>query len=39
MTKLAIFSDDGCDVFVDGVKVWSAKDQPQALAHFEGIST
>ena len=31
MTKLAIFSDDGCDVLVDGVKVWSAKDAPQAL--------
>ncbi len=31
MTKLAIFSDDGCDVFVDGTKVWSAKDTPQAL--------
>ncbi len=29
--KLAIFSDDGCDVLVDGVKVWSAKDAPQAL--------
>jgi hypothetical protein len=29
--KLAIFSDDGCDVLVDGVKVWSTKDQPQAL--------
>jgi len=31
MTKLAIFSDDGCDVTVDGVKVWSARDKPQAL--------
>ncbi len=31
MTKLAIFSDDGCDVLVDGTKVWSAKDQGQAL--------
>ncbi len=31
MNKLAIFSDDGCDVLVDGVKVWSAKDQGQAL--------
>ena len=31
MTKLAIFSDDGCDVTVDGAKVWSARDQGQAL--------
>jgi len=30
MTKLAIFSDDGCDVTMDGVKVWSARDKPQA---------
>ncbi len=31
MTKLAIFSDDGCDVYVDGTLVWSAKDKGQAL--------
>ena len=31
MTKLAIFSDDGSDVFVDGVLVWSSKDKGQAL--------
>ncbi len=31
MTKLAIFSDDGCDVYVDGTLVWSARDKPQAL--------
>jgi len=31
MNKLAIFSDDGCDVLVDGVKVWNTKDQGQAL--------
>ena len=30
MTKLAIFSDDGCDVYVDGTLVWSAKDKGQA---------
>ncbi len=31
MNKLAIFSDDGCDVYVDGAKVWSNRDTPQAL--------
>ncbi len=31
MNKLAILSDDGCDVLVDGVKVWNTKDQGQAL--------
>ena len=31
MTKLAIFSDDGCDVYIDGMLVWSARDKPQAL--------
>ena len=31
MTKLAIFSDDGCDVYVDGTLVWSARDKGQAL--------
>lgn len=30
-TELAIFSDDGSDVTIDGNKVWSAKDQGQAL--------
>ena len=30
-TKLAIFSDDGCDVTIDGSKVWSAQNQGQAL--------
>ena len=31
MTKLAIHSDDGSDVYVNGVKVWSSLDQGQAL--------
>ena len=31
MTRLAIFSDDGSDVYVDGALVWSSKDKPQAL--------
>ncbi len=31
MTRLAIFSDDGADVYVDGTLVWSSKDKPQAL--------
>lgn len=31
MTKLAIFSDDGADVTVDGTLVWSSKDKGQAL--------
>ena len=31
MTSLAIFSDDGCDVTIDGVKVWAGKDQGQTL--------
>jgi len=31
MNKLAIFSDDGSDVYLDGVLVWNAKDKPQAL--------
>ena len=30
-TKLAIHSDDGCDVYVNGVKVWSSLDTGQAL--------
>lgn len=33
-TKLAIFSDDGCDVFIDGVKVHSAKGRGQALPNL-----
>ena len=31
-TSLAIFSDDGCDVTIDGSVVWSSKDKGQALA-------
>lgn len=30
-SKLAIFSDDGCDVWIDGRKVVARKDQGQAL--------
>lgn len=30
-TKLAIFSDDGCDVYIEGTKVYSGKGQGQAL--------
>jgi len=30
-TSLAIFSDDGCDVAIDGNKIWSAKGKGQAL--------
>ncbi len=30
-TKLAIFSDDGSDVYIDGNKIWSHLNQPQAL--------
>lgn len=30
-TSLAIFSDDGCDVTIDGNKIWSAKGKGQAL--------
>lgn len=31
MTRLSIHSDDGCDVYVDGVLEWSSLDKPQAL--------
>jgi hypothetical protein len=33
-TKLAIFSDDGCDVWIDGVKVLANKDKGQALPNL-----
>ena len=33
-TKLAIFSDDVCDVFVDGAKVYGGKGQGQALPNL-----
>ncbi len=32
---LAIFSDDGCDVTVDGTKVWAGQDKPQALPKLD----
>ena len=31
MTQLAIFSDDGCDIYVDGTKIHSRLNQGQAL--------
>ena len=34
-TKLAVFSDDGVDVFVDDVKVHSRFEQPQHLPELE----
>lgn len=34
MMRLAIFSDDGCDVWIDGQKVWSRKGQGQALPNL-----
>jgi len=33
-TSLAIFSDDGSDVTIDGVKVWGGRDQGQALENL-----
>jgi len=31
LTRLAIFSDDGCDVSIDGLKVHAQKDRPQNM--------
>ena len=33
-TKLAIFSDDGCDVYINGSKVFGAKGRGQALPNL-----